>query len=419
MLPWHGEEGIAPPMTRATHISIVHGPGDIRIFEKQCRTLAAAGYDVHLVVAGPPASELDGVHLHALAGANAQPPTRRRRWRLVRAARHALALRPSLFHLHDPELIPLGLFLKLLGAQVIYDVHEDHRAHARTTFVGRPLRGWGRAARWCVLEALARRAFDGFVCASPALAGAFPAARTAVVGNFPLHRRFDPAVREVSARPYAARPNRLVYSGQISEVRGLREMLAALALLPDRLDCRLRLVGAFEPAVLERSARELPGWDRVDFLPQRPHSSVIGELHGARAGLVLLRPLPNHFDAIRSNKLFEYMAAGIPVIASDLPEWRRIVAGTGCGLVADPLDPAAIAGAIERLLTDPAEAESMGRRGRAAVARELNWDAEAGRLLALYEGLRGRRPTQARRTGRWPRATRLPRRPPRDSRRAR
>jgi glycosyltransferase involved in cell wall biosynthesis len=374
---------------RATHISILHAPCDTRIFEKQCRALAAAGYEVHLVVGGASAAEIGGVRLHAIAADPGRPPARRQWTRMARATRRALALRPSTYHLHDPHLIPLGLLLKLLGAPVIYDVHEDYPAHARTKLAGHPLRGRLKAALWRALEALAKAAFGGFVCTSPALARAFPPARTVVVGNFPLHRQYDPQALNGGVAPYRERPNRLAYIGRISEIRGLAEMLRALDLVPDALDCRLRMIGAFQSPELERSAAEHRAWERVDFLGWRRLPEVIRELHGARAGLILLHPLPNHQDAIRSNKLFEYMAAGIPVIASDLPEWRRIVSGNRCGLLVDPLDPAAVARAVEHLLTHPEEADAMGRRGRAAVLERFNWDAEGDRLLALYRTLVG------------------------------
>jgi glycosyltransferase involved in cell wall biosynthesis len=369
---------------RVTHISIIHRPRDPRIFHKECQALVAAGYDVHLVVGGPTAAEVDGVRLHSIADDGGRPPARRQGLRLLRAARFAFALRPSVYHLHDPHLIPLGVLLKLAGARVVYDVHENYPDHARGKLRAHPLRGQIKALMWVALEWLARRTMDGFVCASPALARRFPAARTVVVHNFPRHREFEPA-----GPSYGERTNTLVYAGVIREMRGFWQIAEALALLPSELDCRLRMIGYFRPALLEQEARRLDAWSRIDYMPWQDHAVVVREVLGAKVGLALLHPAPNHHDPIRSQKLFEYMAAGIPVIASDLPPWREIVRGVGCGVVVDPLDPAAIAAAIQDLLERPEEAEAMGRRGREAVEAQFNWDAESPRLLALYRRLAG------------------------------
>jgi glycosyltransferase involved in cell wall biosynthesis len=86
-------------------------------------------------------------------------------------------------------------------------------------------------------------------------------------------------------------------------------------------------------------------------------------------------------------KIFEYMGAGLPVIASNFPLWRRILGDAKCGIFVDPLDPRQIAGAIEYILKHPTEAEEMGRCGQAAMLKRYNWDTEAEKLVNLYAGL--------------------------------
>jgi glycosyltransferase involved in cell wall biosynthesis len=376
----------APQRRRASatcvHISIIHRPLDARIFDRECRTLAAAGHEVHLVTAGPPARAIDGVRFHACAEATARPPLRRQWSRLLRASWHALSLRADIYHLQDPHLIPLGLALKLRGARVVYDVHEDYPAHARTKLLDKPARRALKPLVWRAFEAVARRTFDGFVCATPAIARRFPPGRTSLVRNVPRLEGFETA----ASVPWSERENVAIYAGLLTTARGTPEMVEMIELLPADLSARLVLLGDFRVRRVEADLRARPSWAKVDYLGFLSRPEMIDRLGTARVGLAVLHPFPNHLEAMPT-KLFEYMAAGLPVVASDFPLWRELFAQVGCGLVVDPLDPAAIANAVAYLLTHPAEAEAMGRRGRAAIEARHNWRFEEPELLALYERL--------------------------------
>jgi len=136
--------------------------------------------------------------------------------------------------------------------------------------------------------------------------------------------------------------------------------------------------------ILIERARRLTGWARVELLGMLTRKEILALLEKANIGLVLYQPAPNH-DEAGPHKFFEYMAAGIPFVASDFPLWRGIVERGGCGLVANPQDTATIANAIEYLLKHLVEATCMGMNSRRAFEQRYNWEAEEPTLLNLYE----------------------------------
>jgi glycosyltransferase involved in cell wall biosynthesis len=358
---------------RVVHLTSSHPPDDVRIFLKECRSLAQTGFDVHLVAPGGHDARREGVTIHGFELPKGARPVRilRRLWRAWRTTRR---LRPDLCQFHEPELVPVAVLLKLGGARVVYDVHEDHLS----TVAYSARRSGGRLAGFGFLENVARRVCDGFVAATPAIGESFRAERTISLLNYPLLDELVPAET-------TRRGNDIVYVGSITRPRGLHEMVEAIGRVRSP-HARLVLAGNFESVELQREAEDLPGWERVEFLGRLGREQLGEHLGRSRVGLVILHPERNYV-ASYPTKLFEYMAAGLPVIVSDFPFFRELLEPIGCAVFVDPLDPAGLAIAIDDLLAKPERAEEMGRRGAAAVAARLNWEAEARKLVDLYESL--------------------------------
>jgi glycosyltransferase involved in cell wall biosynthesis len=297
-------------------------------------------------------------------------------WRVYAAARRE---RADVYHFHDPELMLVGVLLKLRGARVLYDVHEDVPKQIMSKhWIPRWARPAISKAVYAVEQAVAR-ILDGIVAATPSIARKFPAAKTVVVQNFP-----ERAFAQSDGAAPAERRDAFVYTGGLMEVQGVREMAQAFALLPDAMSGTI--AGTFHPPTLEAEISALPGWRRVRYLGQVPRDEVRQVMSGGRTGLVLNHPTLNYVDAY-STKMFEYMALGIPVVCSNFPLWTEIVAGADCGITVDPRDPQAIAAAIRALTDDPERAARLGENGRRAIAERYNWEAELAKLDGLYRSL--------------------------------
>jgi glycosyltransferase involved in cell wall biosynthesis len=161
-------------------------------------------------------------------------------------------------------------------------------------------------------------------------------------------------------------------------------MVQAMALVES--DVRFSMGGSFSEAGFEQAVKAVAGWAKTDHLGWLDRAGVKQVLNDSVAGLVTLHPVINYLDSLPV-KMFEYMAAGLPVIASDFPLWKSIIEENQCGLCVDPLDPKAIADAIDYLVNHPTEAEQMGRNGQKAVQEKYNWGIEEQKLLAFYRTL--------------------------------
>lgn len=367
------------------HVTTIHPRADVRISLKELYTLnTVKKWNVGLVVADGLGTSVDNTS--GLAIEDVGRPIGGRIGRLIigswRVFNKIRLLRPELVHFHDPELMLLGFVLKCFGYKVVYDVHEDvprqiMDKHWIPSFLRPIIAALTEGAEW-----LAAYVFNGIVAATPKIAERFPEHKTTVVQNYP---RLDEFVITNSI-VYSERPAAFAYVGGITVGRGIKEMINAVSLMPESTDCSLELAGHFKPTKLQDDMQRLPGWSQVRYRGWASRSEVAKLLGNVSAGLLVLHPFRNHIDSY-PNKLFEYMATGLPVIASDFPLWRQIISDVDCGLFVDPMDPQAIKDAMQWIIEHPKEAEAMGQRGRKAVEQRYNWETQANKLIDLYDVL--------------------------------
>lgn len=362
-------------MIRVAHVSTAHHRNELRVHLKQCNSLATAGYEVYFIVAdGGGDARIGDVQVLDVGA----PRGRFQRmlvcpWRLLR---RAWQIRASVYHFHDPELLTIALGLRRNGAKVIYDSHEDvPRSVMSRDWI--PL--WARrivSASFEVFENFVARRMACVVGATPFIAERFERAgcRALAINNFPLPS-------EIRMEPVSRTPLPVIcFLGGISRVRGVREIVMALESQPTRMV----LAGPFDSDETQRELEQLAGWSNVDYKGNLERKAAVETMMASMVGMICYLPEPNHVNAF-PNKLFEYMAAGLPVIASNFQLWQDIIDGAQCGICVDPSSPSEIRQAIARMMGDPEGCRRMGENGRKAVLERYNWASEEKKLFRLYQ----------------------------------
>jgi glycosyltransferase involved in cell wall biosynthesis len=362
---------------RVCHITTVHPVDDHRILHKECLSLRAAGYDVTLIAPREDDGVVDGISVIALRD---KPRNRLQRMlqRPRRAYRAALAVDADLYHFHDPEFLPYGVRLARAGKRVVYDAHEDVPVQMRyKAWIPGPARA--RAARaFARLEAACASRLDAVVSPShTALERLRPIQpRAILVANYP---RLD----EIVPRPrWSDRERAACYVGGITRERGARELVEAMS----GVDAELHMAGVFDPPALRLELERAPGWARVRYAGRLGRGSIAALLARVKVGVLPLHPIANYVDAYPV-KLFEYLAAGLPIVATDVPRWRAVLEAHDCGVPVPFGGPERLGEAIQRLLDDDDRSREMGERARRAAERHYSWETQAAALARLYDEL--------------------------------
>ena len=316
-------------------------------------------------------------------------------------------LRPAVVHCHDFDTLPPGwLWAKLHRCAVIYDAHEYYTELQRPR-LGRSRIGRVLLALISAAEQVLSRTASAVVTVDERIARRYRNRRVVVIGHYPPRDFAPPLVRPVGLDTAAAQPTNqnasepvtghrspvtgphpatLVYAGRFSIDRGLLVIAAALQRLAQQgFRPRLRLLGTWtNPAEEHAFAEATRGLEaQIEHAGWVPFEYVAEQLQQCDIALAVLQPIERYVAALPV-KLFEYMACGLPVVISDFPANREIVAGANCGLLVDPADVEAVTAALARLLADPAEARRLGENGRRAFEAHYNWQALEPRLLAVY-----------------------------------
>ncbi|MGI8659221.1 MAG: glycosyltransferase family 4 protein [Candidatus Limnocylindria bacterium] len=378
----------------ATHVvMLVRNPftHDSRV-EKEAASLREAGYRVTVVADRapglPPSESKDGIMVRRLARSKRHLPGISFAMHERRIAQSLIALRPDVLHAHDSNaLVPVGIAAARVGRPFIYDAHDLwlHRPRRQRT----QLYHEAQNAYYRLVErTFVPRAAATFAVSPPIvrhLARRYALASVGLVPNYPDHRgvvgrRQLRDLRELRDIP-PGRPL-ILYLGGLMGGRGIEHAVRAMPRVPG---AHLVLLGSgHQASELADEARRAEVSDRVHIVDPVMPDEVVAYAASATVGISPIVPSCLNYRYSLPNKLFQYMEAGIPVIASDFSQVRDVVIGSGAGIVVDTESPKAIAGGIAQLLADPEAAEAMGRRGHAAVAEQYNWSVSEQVLLAAY-----------------------------------
>ncbi len=362
---------------RICHISTVHAALDDRIFYKECRSLAQQGYEVFFVVPDAKTEVVEGVHIQGIdkvAGRFSR--LFKAQWNALRAA---LKTKSSIYHFHDPELMFLGVILKIIGKRVIYDVHEDlpkqilYKPWIKSAFIRKLL-----SKLIYVFEQFSCLFFDGIVSVTDDIALKYKSSKTIILRNLPINSIVNHLDMVDSPKPNEKLV--FIYAGGLTRIRGIKEVCEAL--IPHQEQAELWLLGQWETEEYQHECMNENNASYIKYLGFKTMPEVYQHIQLADVGIAMLYPIKNYLTSLPI-KAFEYMALRKALLMSDFDYWKKTF--DGAALFADAHNVDDISKRIKILIEDEALRQQLGSYGYQRVQEELNWEKEAEKMFSLYD----------------------------------
>lgn len=361
-------------MNKICHVTSVHPYTDGRIFKKECQSLAKK-YDVYLIAPNVDNHTQGDVHICGVK----LPHSRLKRMRSLDAVyKRMLEVDADVYHFHDPELIPIAFKTKKSGKKVIFDSHEDVPLQISEKawipwLIRKPL-----SSLYRLYEESKFREFDALVSVTPSVVERLKECNpnTYQITNYPIykvigdHRKWHDCI---------------CFTGNISP-QWMHENIIKSS---DYTGVRYVLAGKASEKYLEK-LKAIPEWRSVDYKGIVPSEDVPKIQQGCIAGIALNDYVANvgyKLGSLGNTKLFEYMMAGVPVIATDFILWKEIIEKYQCGICVNPRDVGAITQAIIYLKGHREEAKRMGNNGMKAVKEQYNWASQETILYEMYDNV--------------------------------
>lgn len=364
---------------KVCHVTSLHSPDDPRIFHKECKSLAKR-YEVTLIAPNVSDYEKDGVRVYGVA----LPTSRlKRMFSLDKVYEKAKEVNADVYHFHDPELAPIGIRIKnQLGKKIIFDSHEDVPMQILTKeWVPKMLRK-PLSSIYAFYEKRKLRQYDALVTVTPTITERLKQinSNTYQVTNFPEYKELS------DNREWG---NKICFTGGVAEKYMHHIILDAI----QDLDLKYVLAGPCNPESYMSILQSKKGWKNVDYRGVIKREECAHLMQKCTVGMAVLDYLPNvgyRKGTLGVLKIFEYMQAGIPIIATDFELWKEIIEGNGCGICVNPFDTRAIRDAIVYLLGNPDKAKEMGDKGKKIVKEQYSWDSQERELFCMYDNILGK-----------------------------
>lgn len=366
------------------HITCVHPRYDVRIFEKECSTLAKNGYKVYLVVNDNLPDELiNGVHI---VSTGFKPSNRAERFlkSAPRCMDKALSINADIYHLHDPELLGIVKRLKKRNSKIIYDAHEDTQEQIWDKYWIPQMLKTPLYHLYGLYSKSVLKKVDGIITVTPVIVKKLKEynSRCVLITNYPIlsDQISDRGLNEETEEIIRSLGDYVFFAGGISKLWCHEIIVDAVEKVKG-----LKYVIAGTPDSMEY-LDTLTKSGVVEYLGRIPHDKVNQYYKGAVAGIAVLKCYQTGKEGTLGNtKIFEIMQAETPVICSDQRLWREIIEECKCGISVNGENPEAIADAIRYILTHKEENTLMGKNGKWAIQNKFNWQTQTETLIGLYK----------------------------------